>query len=181
MIRIVRSALVAAVVLVSSTALADWPGNVTKVKSEKGKTVTVHGKFESGAKIDDLTWAANSSMACFPATQNEKFRGNHVLFATDIPPRSEMYVTVTPKDPSKDVSIWGYTIGTTNFRLPPTITSCTACEAEHKWDRPKKGKTQDHSRTIKFTAIGNPYNVVIGVSGPAGTTAGDFDLKIETK
>ncbi len=166
---------------VSGTAHAQWPEGVTVVKSEKGKTVEVKGKMEAGKPMEDLSWAANSSMACFPATQNEKFRGNHVMFATDLPPRSIMTVTVVPDDPKQDLSIWGYSVGTTNFTTPPKIPSCVACEAEHKWDRPKRGKTQDHTRTISFNAIANPYNVLIGVSGPAGATAGGFTLKVELK
>ncbi len=211
MVRIFRVAFIAAIVLSASSALAvrpgkiaprgaaakagedkpagaakpadngGWPANVTKVISEKGKTVTASGKLERGERINDLTWASTSSMACFPATQNEKFRGNHVLFATDLPQRSILVVTVVPKDPSKDVSIWGYQVGTTNFRVPPTIESCTSCEAEHKWDRPKRGKTQDHTRSITFNATTNPYNILIGVSGPGAATAGDFDLKFELK
>ncbi len=165
----------------SSVAFAQWPEGVTVVKSEKGKSVSAKGKMEDGKPIEDLTWAANSSMACFPATQNEKFRGNHVMFATDLPPKSIMTVTVVPDDPKQDLSIWGYSVGTDNFRTPPGIPSCVACEAEHKWDRPKRGKTQDHTRTITFNAIGNPYNVLIGVSGPKGATAGGFTLKVDLK
>ena len=60
---------------------------------------------------------------------------------------------------------------------PPAIQSCVSCEADHKWDRPKRGQTQDHSRSIRLSAVGNPYNVLIGVAGPKGA-AGDFALEI---
>jgi len=166
------------VLALTSHAWAEWPANVTSVESQKGKTVTVTGKLESGAPIDDLSWAANSSVACFPATQNVRFRGNHVLYATQLPPRSIMTITVTPDDPAADVSIYAYTIGTTNYALPPQLSSCVSCEAEYKWDRPKRGKTQDHTRTIKLNAIGNPYNVVIGVSGPKEAVSGGYTLSI---
>ena len=183
-----RAALVslATTALVSLTALADapaqgFPSSVTPIKSEKGKTTSATGKLESGAPMTDLSWAAKSSMACFPATQNERFRGNHVLFSTEIPPRSKMDIRVTPKDPKQDVSIWAYMVGKTNFSLPPAVASCVSCEAEYKWDRPKKGKTQDHTRSVHLEATTNGYNVVIGVSGPKEATAGDFtvDVKLE--
>jgi hypothetical protein len=171
---------------VTVSALADgtaqgFPSNVTAIKSEKGKTVSASGKLESGAPMADLSWAAKSSVACFPATQNERFRGNHVLFSTEIPPRSKMDIKVTPKDPTKDVSIWAYQIGKTNYSLPPALASAVSCEAEYKWDRPKKGKTQDHTRAVHLEATTNGYNVVIGVSGPKEATAGDFtvDVKLE--
>lgn len=169
----------AALVLSSGVARADWPASVKVVQSEKGKTVEVKGDFKDGAPIADLSWAANSSVACFPATQNDKFRGNHVLYATSLPPRSVMNITVTPADPKQDVSIYAYEVGTNNFALPPDLHSCVSCEAEHKWDRPKKGKTQDHRRSVRLNAIGNPYNVVIGVSGPAAAKAGAFTLSVQ--
>lgn len=177
--------LVSAVVialLAASSAFADegWPKNVTAVKLEKGKTVTVQGKLESGAPVD-LGFAAKSSVACFPATQNEKFRGPHVFFGTQLPPRSIVELTVTPADPSQDLSIYAYEIGTNAHTLPPDLSSCVSCEAEHKWDRPKRGKTQDHTRTVKLNAIGNPYNVVIGVSGTAAATKGAFTLTLKTE
>jgi hypothetical protein len=175
--------LLALLLLVSSSAAAGdgWPKNVTEVKLEKGKTVTVQGKLENGAAIADLGFAAKSSVACFPATQNEKFRGHHVFFGTQLPPRSIVEITVTPADPSQDLSIYAYEIGTNAFTLPPALSTCVSCEAEHKWDRPKRGKTQDHTRTVKLNAIGNPYNIVIGVSGPAAATKGAFTLTLKTE
>lgn len=160
---------------------ADWPTNVAEAKSEKGKVTVTSGKLESGAPMADLRWASLSNMACFPATQNARFRGNHVLYHTSLPEYSTMNITVVPKDPKADFSVYAYTIGTTNTAVPPTVTSAVSCEAEYKWDRPKRGKTQDHTRSVKLVSMRNPYNVVIGVSGPAGATAGDFDLKIDVQ
>ncbi len=162
-------------------AAAEFPAGVKEVKSEKGKKVSAQGKLEEGAPIEDLSWAANSSVACFPATQNERFRGNHVLYWTSLPPRSVMTITVTPDDPAADMSIYAYSIGTTNFAVPPKLASCVSCEAEHKWDRPKKGKTQDHTRTVKLNAIGNPYNVVIGVAGPKGVVSSGYTLSVDVQ
>jgi hypothetical protein len=176
-----RTVLAMLVLFTASTALAGWPAGVTVIKTEKGKIATVKGNLKAGKLVDDLSFASRSSVACFPATQNERFRGNHVFFATGIPPQSEMTITVTPKDTSADLSIYAYEVGTNNFTLPPELATCVTCEAEHKWDRPKKGKTQDHTRSVKLNAIKNPYNVVIGVSGPKGATAGDFTLTIDLK
>ena len=174
--------LVAVVVcLVATLAWAGWPANVTEIKSEKGKTVTLEGKLEAGAPIADLAWASSSQVACFPATQNEKFQGNHVLYATTLPPKSIMTITLTPKDTSANLSLYAYQIGATNFELPPALARCTSCEADHKWDRPKKGKTQDHTRSVKLNATTNPYNVVIGVAGPKGVAAGEFTLSVDVK
>lgn len=67
-----------------------WPKGVSVVKIEKGKTVSVEGELEAGSAIADLGFASKSSVACFPATQNEKFRGHRVFFATELPPHLEL-------------------------------------------------------------------------------------------
>jgi hypothetical protein len=157
-----------------------YPANVSQVAIEKGKTVEVKGDLAKGAPVADLSFAAQSSVACFPATQNTKFRGPHVFYSTQLPPRSVIYITVIPDDPTQDVSLYGWISGTTSFYTPPTVPTVVSCEADHKWDRPKKGMTQDHTRTIRLNAINNPYNVFIGVTGPAGAT-GKYTLRIKTE
>jgi hypothetical protein len=175
-------ALPVALLLGLVSAQSAWPANVTVFEVKKGTTVTVTGDLAKGTVMADLAWASTSSMACFPATQNAKFRGNHVFFATQLPPRSEMTIKIIPKDPTLDLSGYAYTVGTTNFRTPPQIQQAVSCEAEHKWDRPKSGKTQDHTRDVpKLTAIQNPYNVFIGVSGPKESMAGEFSIEVTLK
>jgi hypothetical protein len=159
-----------------------WPSNVTLIELKKGTVVSITGDLAKGALMEDLSWAANSSMACFPATQNSKFRGNHVFFATQLPTRSELFIKLIPKDPKLDLSGYAYAVGTNNFRTPPAITQAVSCEAEFKWDRPVRGKTQDHTRDLpRLTAIQNPYNVLIGVSGPKESVAGEFTIELTLK
>ena len=160
---------------------AQQPLKIYSAKSEKGKTLAYQGDLKDGVKIHDLSWASRSSVACFPATQNAKFTGNHILFVTEIPPRSKMEITVVPDNPSDDMSIYAYQTGTTSDAMVPDLTSCVSCEAEHKWDYPKRGKTQDHTRTVYLNAINNPYRVVIGVAGSNGLTTGSFKLRIKTE
>ncbi|MCB0478840.1 MAG: hypothetical protein KDC84_11775 [Crocinitomicaceae bacterium] len=163
----------------TSIAFSQFPDGVTELKVEPNKNFETKGDLSKGKKIDDLSWASNSSVACFPATQNSKFRGNHVLYGFSIPAYSQVKVTVIPDDKSKDFSIYGYQVGTTNYSVVPNLSSCVSCEAEHKWDYPKRGKTQDHTRSIEFNSIKNPYNIFIGVTGNNGLTSGSFTLKIE--
>jgi hypothetical protein len=63
------------------------------------------------------------------------------------------------------------------------ISSAVSCEAEHTWDRPKAGKTQDHTRPLPapLVSLGNPYNVFVGVSGMTDVKAGEFTLEFEFK
>jgi hypothetical protein len=172
------TALLPLLLTLATPALADWPAHVVPVKAEKGKRVEVKAKLEDGKPIEDLSWASNSSVACFPATQNAKYRGPHVLFRSELPPRSVMTITVTPDDPKTNLSLYAYSIGATSERVVPDLPSCVSCESDEKWDRPKKNRTQDHTRSVKLNAIANPYNVVIGVSGPAGEVGG-FTVAVE--
>jgi hypothetical protein len=153
--------------------------SISKVKARANNTVVFEGNLSDGQKIEDLKWAANSSVACFPATQNKKFTGNHVFFITEIPRKSEMFITVVPKNKKQNFSIYGYQVGLTNEVLPPKLNSCVTCEADHKWDYKRRGKTQDHRRSIRFNAINRSYKIVIGVVGAEGLTEGDFTLEIK--
>lgn len=154
---------------------------IYKAKSEKGQTLAYTGNLNEGTKVEDLSWAANSSVACFPATQNTKFRGNHVFYVTEIPARSKMKITLIPDDKNADMSLYAWQDGTTSTAFPPNLNSCVTCEADHKWDYPKRGQTQDHTRSVSLNAIQNPYRVVIGVAGPEGVTTGGFRLEIMTE
>lgn len=167
--------------LVAGSALADPPAP-TPIKSEKGKTVVATGKLENGKPLSTLEWAWSSSVACFPGTEAQKYDGNHVFFTADLPAKSEMYITIVPKDPNVNLSGYAYSVGPDKVVLPPNLSSVVSCEAESKWDRPKKNKTQDHTRVLpRLTAIKNPYSVVIGVTAPKAVTAGEFEVKVEIK
>lgn len=141
------------------------------------------GNLNEGQVMTDLSWAWQSNNACFPETQKQKFTGNHVLYYTDLPAYSEMEVTVVPKDPNQNFSIYAYQVGqVSENKLVPNLSSCTRCEADHKWDYKKRGKTQNHTRTVKdLLAIKNPFQVVIGVAGADGLAEGDYELHIKLK
>jgi len=161
---------------------AQWPSNVTSVASKSNDSVTVSGDLANGAIIEDLSWAASSSNACFVSIQNAKFRGNHVLYATTISPHSIMNVSVTPTDDSGNLSIYGYMIGAKEYRVVPNLPSCITCEADYKWDRPVKNRVQTSERKIEFqNPTNNTYNIVIGVTGPKDVITGQFNLKIKLK
>ena len=170
------------VVFAAAHAIAqDKQTIVYKIKNEPNMTSTVNGSLKDGKKLASLAWASSSSNACFPATQNAKFTGNHVLFSTDQPPHSIMTVTVTPKTAGVNLSIYGYQIGAGQTILPEALQRCVTCEAEHKWDYPKRGKVQTDARSISFSAIGNGYSVIIGVAGADGLTEADFTVAVTLK
>ncbi|MFK7921279.1 MAG: hypothetical protein AB8H47_04945 [Bacteroidia bacterium] len=145
-------------------------------------TFEVRGDLSEGVVIDDLSWAWSSSNACFPATQRQKFTGNHVLYTANLPRYSELEVTVVPDDEKANFSIYAYEVGLNNDAVVPNLPSCIRCEADHKWDRNYKGKTQNHTRTVRdLIAINNPYKVVVGVVGAEGLQEGGYTLQFKLK
>jgi hypothetical protein len=167
--------------LLSNIAVSQAPEGVLKIDAKPNEVTSFNGKLENGAKIEDLSWASSSQNACFPATQNTKFRGNHVLHYFEIPRYSVVTVKLIPKDKSANFSLYGYQVGTTNYSVPPNLSSCVSCEASHKWDRPKVGQTQDHTRSIEFNSTTNPYNIFIGVAGADDLMKGEYTIEIDLK
>ncbi len=156
---------------------------ITLIETVANETIQVEGNISSGKIMEDLSWAWSSSVACFPATQQHKYKGKHVLFMADVPRYSEFEITLIPDDPKANFSLYAYEVGkVTNSNLVPNLKSCIRCEADHQWDYAHRGKTQDHTRMVKdILAINNPYQVVIGVVGPEGVEEGGFKLQIARK
>lgn len=154
-----------------------------RIELVANQTIEVKGNLSEGQEMSDLSWAWNSSVACFPATEQDHFQGQHVLYMVEIPRYSELTITVVPADKKADYSLYAYQVGyVTEDNIVPNLSSCIRCEADHKWDRPWRGKTQDHTRTVRdILAINNPYQAVIAVVGPKGATEGEFSLQITTK
>lgn len=180
---LIRFGLIAAILAFNVPANAQkttsWSNNVTVITSAPNQTVSVDGDLAGGKIMEDLSWASSSSNACFPATQNLKYRGNHVLYATTMPPRSIMKIVVTPEDESANMSLYGYRIGNSDFSLVPDLPRSITCESNEKWDRPWKNKVQTHERKIEFQNPGqNTYNIVIGVSAPKGVTTGKYKVSV---
>ncbi len=165
---------------VAAVSHAQWPANVIIVDMDGKDSVIVQGDMAKGSTMEDLSWAWSSSNACFPGTQASKFKGNHIFFAVTMPKRCEMKISVTPEDANSDLSIYAYRISATQYFLVPDLTSCITCEADHKWDRPWKGKVQTSERSVSFQNPGSEnYNILIGVSGPAATTSGLVTHKVK--
>ncbi|MBK7289201.1 MAG: hypothetical protein KBF82_07500 [Chitinophagaceae bacterium] len=170
------------VFFIHSVSLAQWPSNVKVVEGVQSDSTIVKGNLADGEIMEDLSWAANSSNACFVSFQNPKFRGNHVFFATTIFSRTELIISVKPTNDTANLSIYAYMQGADNYTMVPNLPSCITCEADYKWDRKWKGKTQFSERYVKFSnPTGRTYNILIGVSSPAGITEGEFELKIKKK
>jgi len=148
-----------------------------KIKAIPNAKATLAGSLNKGVKIQDLSWAWNSSNACFPATQQKSFNGNHVLYETQIPPHAIMEITLTPKNRNAKMSLYGYQIGTNSNYIVPNLPSCVSCEADNN----QMGRATNNSRTITFNAIKNPYKIIFAVVGEDGLTTGDYTIEVNLK
>ena len=168
--------------LMPLTIIAQDP-TVYGIEPVPNQEVAYSGNLAEGVFLDDLSWAWDSSNACFPETQKMKFTGKHLFFTGIIPKYSEMTVTVVPTDPSKNFSVYAYEIGANSNDLVPNLPRCIRCEADHFRERNFAGKApQDHTRSVSnLVAINTPYRVVIGVTGANQLDDGEFTLVINTK
>ncbi len=162
---------------------SSWPSKVTTVPLNATGKARVTGNLSTGS-CTNLSFADDSDVACFPATRNTNFEGNHVFYALQgaMPPRSILDVTVTP-DPGVEVNAYGYQAGTQTFYVPPKVTSVPVCEASYPASgAPNPGAVE----TLQFqNPTGNSYNIFVGVAGDAttGTTGGfaiDWSLATST-
>lgn len=153
------------------------------VKVITGKETSVTGNLSQGMYMSDLSWAWNSSVACFPAIRKKKFTGHHVLYYADLPRFSEMEITVIPENPTDDLSLYAYEVGKVKKQnTVPNLTSCIRCESDFKWEYARRGQKQDHTRSVKnLVALNNPYQVVIGVVGADELTQSKYKLVVKLK
>lgn len=155
----------------------NWPRGVQRINVRPNSVATVRGDLRRGAPVADLSWAANSSVACFPTTVFDSYRGAHVFYGTALPPRSVMKIKVQP-EAGVDVNLYAYILGTNDYStLPPNLNRVTSCESSENYGQPNPGGSQE----VELNAIANGFNVVIVVAGPAGVTSGRYSLSVDLK
>lgn len=153
------------------TESSDWPAGVHYLAKPFGGSV--QGSLASGAPMN-LGFAANAAMACFVQPANPYYEGNHVLYGFAVAAGTPVTVRVTPKS-GQDISVYAYRMAASRYDVPPTVASAVSCEASPSSSNNANGAGQ--AETVKFSAAGNPYNFVVGVAGPAGSS-GSFELEI---
>lgn len=129
-----------------------------------------------------LDWAANSSVACFPATRFVEYQGNHILYRVQMPASSVMTITVTPKSPKTRINLYALRLGINNMDAPPAISRAISCEASYPiYAGTPNLRAPAKAQSVEYMSIKKPYNIVIGIAGAKGVTEGDFDLQIDVK
>ncbi|MEL6924089.1 MAG: hypothetical protein AAFO94_08580, partial [Bacteroidota bacterium] len=126
--------------------------------------IMVSGNLQEGQTMP-LQWAANSSVACFPGTRFNEYMGNHILYRVEMPARSKMNITVSPKDKKNRINVYALRLGADSMVTPPNVSSCISCEASYpiyagKPNYRKAAKPQ----SVEYISINKPYTILIGVA-----------------
>jgi hypothetical protein len=155
---------------------SDWPADVTLIELDAAGTAQLAGGDLADGACMNLGFAGESQVACFPATRNQHFQGNHVFYALaePLPPSSSVTIAVQP-EPDVDVSLYGYQAGVTSYLVPPYVPSVTACEASY----PIAVGFAGNPGGLEWITFYNPgdtaaYNIFFAVTGTvmAGTSGG---------
>jgi hypothetical protein len=160
---------------------ATVPANVPYVKVKKGNTIKLTGNLRTGSTMEDLEWATTSQMACWPNIRDVEFEGNHIAYWFDLPKKSIVKITVTPKSSKHRINIYGYT--SVDFkRLPPNVIGCTGCEASHPtWIGQPNLNEPSVPQSIELNAVTRHTQVYFAVAGAKGVLEGEYEITIELK
>jgi hypothetical protein len=162
----------------SPQARTQLPVPTYRLQALNGQPQTYKGDLSEGVPIHDLSWAWSSQNACFVAPRASSFNGNHLLYLTELPPNTELTITLQAEDEQSDLSLYAYSHAGSEYKLVPGLTSCVSCEADFAFGL-AKGKSP--SRTVSLRAVNNPYKVVIGVAGAQSLDKGSFTLTLSTR
>lgn len=135
---------------------------------------TITGNLSNGEVLNDLSWAWNSSMACFVEPGKSWFEGSHVFYQIDLPENSTIDIFLDAANSSDDIALYAYSKGAGSTQIPPNISSSVSCEAQPSNSAPVNGQ-----KTVSLNAINNPFSIIIGVAGSAGLTSGEYTLTID--
>ena len=125
----------------------------------------------SGAPVD-LDWADQSTVACWPGTEDMNFNGNHVFFEITQGADEDLYLRVTPAA-GVDVSLYAMEFEG-SVQTPPDVSDCLSCEASADWtDDANPGDTEE-----VYLSGYNAYEVLIGVAGANHAGSGGFTLDL---
>ncbi|MEM6268664.1 MAG: hypothetical protein AAF998_04465 [Bacteroidota bacterium] len=142
---------------------ADRPPQVTPVEVPAGMTQTLTGDLSAGKTIP-LEWAATPEIACFPGAQYAHYRGRHLFFLVNLPARSELVVELAE---GNNMNLYGLqdAVG-----VPPVVERCILCESSH---------TDGPGQVIRFTAINDPAQVLVGLAGASWVQSGAYQLNFK--
>ena len=151
------------------------------IELDSQSEMSIKGNLNNGS-IMPLEWATNSSVACFPSTRFNEFRGNHILYRITLPAASEIDITVTPTNKKDRINVYALRFGEDNLSAPPEVSSAISCEAGYTiYTGQPNYKIANKPKSVSLMSIQKSYTIVIGVAGAIDTMEGDYELGIKIK
>ncbi|HLP11891.1 MAG TPA: hypothetical protein VK177_08175 [Flavobacteriales bacterium] len=166
---------------IRASSSATTPANIPYVRVKKGGTVKLNGNLRNGTIMEDLEWATTSQMACWPSIRDVEFEGNHVAYWFDLPKKSIVKITVTPRSTKHRINLYGYS--SVDFKhLPPNAIGCSSCEASHPtWIGQPNLNEPSVPQSIELNTTTRHTTVYFAVAGAKGVVEGDYEVTIEIK
>jgi len=158
---------------------ATAPANVPYIKLKKIGKTTVDGNLSSGNTMQDLSWATTSQMACWPSIRDIEFEGRHVAYWFDLPEKSVVKITVTPRHSNRRINIYGYA-GFDLKTTPPALVYTNICEASHPiWVGQPNLNEPSKPQTIAFNTTTRRTSIFFAVAGARNVLDGDYTISID--
>lgn len=150
-----------------------WSDDVTRliVAGVQG-TLEEVGDLSTGALIDPA-WGHDPNVYCWIGPQGVlDFGGAHVLYAIEplVPVNSVLVVELVPEE-GLDLNLYAVAQPVGTYYVPPHVPSAIDCQNGD--DEPAGG-----TEAVEIHTITEPYNLLIGVTGPEGTETGAFTLRL---
>ena len=150
-----------------------WADDVTRVILAGEQNIQVEeGTLSDGAVIDP-NWGHDPDVYCWIGPQGVlDFGGAHVFYAVEplVPVNSVLEIELEPEE-GLDLNLYAIAQPIGTYYVPPHVPSAIDCQ---NGDEEGAGGTE----TVEIATITEPYNLLVGVTGPKGTVDGGFTLRL---
>ncbi len=158
---------------------ATVPGNIPYIVLKRFGKTNIDGNLSIGYIMEDLSWATTSQLACWPSIRDVEFQGRHVGYWFDLPEKSIVKITVTPKRKDRRINIYGYA-GFDLKTIPPQIPFTNICEASHpEWIGQPDFSILSKPQTIQFNTTTRRTTIYFAVAGARNMFDGDYTISID--
>lgn len=158
---------------------ATVPANIPYIVLKRFGKTNIDGNLSSGYIMEDLSWATTSQLACWPSIRDVEFQGKHVGYWFDLPEKSIVKITVTPKRKDRRINIYGYA-GFDLKTIPPQIPYTNICEASHsEWIGQPDFNVPSKPQTIQFNTTTRRTTIYFAVAGARNMFDGDYTISID--
>ena len=137
--------------------------------------------LEKGAR-QDMHWAWDNSVRCFPGYEQAKFGGNQVVYKIEMAPFQEITILLKPKKKKTRLNLYAYQVEQELSASAPDPQQIISCVADYIPEHKKRQKSkQKNSRMLKMLSLATPYILYIGVAGEQDIHSGVYKLEISSR